>query len=470
LSLLDLSILDLGPRLRNGTLSSAALTQAHLDRVAATDPALHAFALLMAEKALAAAARADADLAAGVDRGPLHGIPIALKDLIDVKGVPTGCGSGARANRVAAADAEVTGRLKAAGAVILGKLATYEFGLVGPSFDLPALPAVNPWKPDHVTGGSSSGSAAAVAARLVRTTVGTDTGGSIRSPAAYCGVAGLKPTFGRVAQGGVFPLSSSLDHVGSISATVAEAAITLDAIADPPRAGEAGPAAGVMPAARLLGEGIETMRIAYARAWFARDPALMPEVLSAMDDAVSQLSLLGARIAEVALPDYELMEAVGAVILHREALAVHRSLLRERGRDYGRRAYRSLVGGLCLTELDLARALRAAARLRDAIDAAIFSRHDALVTACTLTTAPPVMAFEGESPVWTPMRTLPFNVTGHPALALPIGFAGGLPIGMQIVGKANEEAQICRVGAAFERSTDHSALRPVPLRGVDQTT
>jgi aspartyl-tRNA(Asn)/glutamyl-tRNA(Gln) amidotransferase subunit A len=268
----------------------------------------------------------------------------------------------------------------------------------------------------------------------------------------------------------VFPLSPSLDHIGSISATVAEAAITLDAITDPPRAGEARAGAGVMPAARLLKEGIEGMRIAYARAWFARDPALMPEVLSAMDDAVSQLSLLGARIAEVSLPDYELMEAVGAVILHAEALETHRGLLRERGWDYGRRAYRSLVGGLCLTKGDLARAIRAAARLHDAVDAAIFSRHDALVTACTLTTAPPLTAFEGERPVWTPMRTLPFNVTGHPALALPIGFADGLPIGMQIVGKANEEAQICRVGAAFETSTDHSVLRPVPLRDVDERT
>jgi aspartyl-tRNA(Asn)/glutamyl-tRNA(Gln) amidotransferase subunit A len=463
LSLLDLSIPEAGARLRDGTLTSAALTQAHLDRIALIEPTIHAFVEVTKEWALAAAARADDALARGDDYGPLHGIPIALKDLIDVQGVATTCGSHLRASHVPAEDSDVARGLVQAGAVLLGKLATYEFALVGPSFDQPTPPAANPWNLDHITGGSSSGSAAAVAAGMVRSAVGTDTGGSIRSPACYCGVVGLKPTFGRVSSRGVFPLSPSLDHVGPISASVAEAALTLDAITGYDHRDPAGSRQVPPPAAGRLGQGIEGLRIAYARDWFAQDPALMPEVLSAMDDAVSQLSLLGARIEEVSLPNYDLLEAAGAVILHAESLEIHRATMAARSTEYGRQAYQRLAAGICLSESDLARAQQVGQALCNVIDTDIFTRHDALVTANTLATAPPLSDFQGKGPKWTAMRTLPFNVTGHPALALPVGFAAGLPIGMQIVGRAFDEAQVCRIGAAFERSTDHSAQRPPPI-------
>ena len=448
MSPLDLTIAQVGASLRAGDLTSTELTRAHLDRIALADPSLHAFVAVTAERALAEAERADRDLARGVDRGPLHGIPVALKDLIDLEGVPTTCGSRLRAGHVATEDAAVARRLARAGAVTLGKLATYEFALTGPSFDGPQPPSVNPWSPGHVTGGSSSGAAAAVASGLTRAAIGTDTGGSIRSPAAYCGVVGLKPSFGRVPTRGVFPLAPSLDHVGPLAATVADAAVTLDAIAEP------GP-----PAAGLLDRGVEGLRIGYARDWFAHDPDAMPEVVSAMDDAASRLSLLGARIEEVALPDYAVMEAAGAVILHAEAMEIHLARLADRTAEYGRGARRSLLAGLVLGPGDVAAARRVAARLRAEIDAAL-ARHDALVTACTLTTAPPLSAFDGERPVWTPMRTLPFDLTGHPALSVPIGFAKGLPMGMQIVGRHADEGGICRVGAAFERATDHAARRP----------
>lgn len=453
MSLPDLTIAEAGARLRDGSLTSVALTEAHLDRIARVDPVVHAFVAVTAERALDAAARADADFARGVDHGPFQGVPVAFKDLIDIEGTATACGSRLRNGHVAAGDAEVVRRLVRGGAVPLGKLATYEFGLVGPSFDQPAPPAANPWNPAHITGGSSSGAAAAVAAGMLRTAIGTDTGGSIRSPAGYCGVVGLKPTAGRVPLRGVFPVAPGLDCVGPLSATVAEAALTFDAIAD------AGP-----PAASLLGQSIERLRIAYARDWFAQDPALMPEVLSAMDDAVSQLSLLGARIEEVQLPDYALMEAAGAVILHTEALGFHRTTMQRQAAGYGRQAYQSLASGLCLTDADLVAARGAAGRLRDVLDAAVFARHDALVTANTLAVEPPLSALAGGAPVWTAMRTLPFNVTGHPALALPVGFAGGLPVGMQIAGPASGEAQVCRIGAAFERATDHSVERPPATR------
>jgi aspartyl-tRNA(Asn)/glutamyl-tRNA(Gln) amidotransferase subunit A len=444
-----LSISEAGRRLRDGSLTSTALTRAHLERIATTNPALHAFVTVTEGQALAAAAEADASFARGIDRGPFQGIPVAFKDLIDVAGTATACGSRLRARHLAAEDAEVVRRLRAAGAVPLGKLATYEFGLVGPDFDGPAPPAANPWNLAHVTGGSSSGSAAAVAAGMVRTTISTDTGGSIRSPAAYCGVVGLKPTFGRVPVQGVFPVSPSLDCVGPLSATVAEAAMTLDAIA-----------VRGCGAASELGQGVAGLSLAYARDWFARDSALMPEILVAMDQAVAQLARLGARVDEVAMPDYAPIEAAGAVILHAESLDIHRVTLREQGHEYGRLAYQSLAAGLQLTRADLDAARRMARTLRRSIDARILARHDALVTVTTLATAPPLSAFAHGEPVWTPMRTLPFNVTGHPALALPIGFAGGLPIGMQIVGPAAGEALICRIGEAFERTAGYATRRP----------
>lgn len=460
MTLLDLSIRDMGERLREGSLTSVALTQDHFDRVDAINPAIHAFTALCRDAAYACAGQADADFQRGIDHGPLHGIPIAMKDLIDFDGMPTMCGSRARAGHVARDHAHVVRKLLDAGAVPLGKLATYEFALVGPSFDQPFRPAVNPWDPDRITGGSSSGSAAAVAAGLVRTTIGTDTGGSIRSPASYCGVVGLKPTFGRVSRSGIFPLSPSLDHVGPLSATVAEAALTLDVIAGYDERDPSSAPVSAAPSSGMLGHGIEGLRIGYARDWFGRDPELMPAVLAAIDDAVSQLSLLGARIEEVVLPDYGLLESAGAIILHAEALELHLARMRERGEDYGKQAYRSLAAGVRLTPDDLAQARKVGRAMGAEFDRTVLARCDALVTANTLSTAPHLAPFRDGSPTWTAMRTLPFNVTGHPSLALPVGFAGGLPVGMQIIGRAFDEAMICRIGDAFERSTDHSVPRP----------
>lgn len=446
----DLSIGESGRKLRDGTLKSVTLTEAHLARIAERDPHLNAFITVTADRALDDAERADRELAEGLDRGALHGIPIALKDLIDTAGIRTTSGSRLYERHVPTSNAAVAERLEDAGAVLLGKLMTYEFALVGPSFDLPYPPARNPWSTDHITGGSSSGSAAAVAGGLVRTAIGTDTGGSIRSPASYCGIVGLKPTYERVSREGVFPLSPSLDHVGPLSATVAEAALTLDAISD----------AG---AATRLAEGVEGKRIAYARAWFASDPETDPAALAAMDDAVSTLSLLGAQIEEVALPDYALFEAAGAVILQAEALEVHASELSLRPEQYGRLARQNLLTGLALDASDIALARRAAEELRQEFETGIFKRFDALVTINTLTTALPFSAFNGVNPVWTHMRTFPFNLTGNPVLAIPIGFSGGLPLGMQIVGRHGDEAGICAVGQAFEHATDHAVHQP-PIR------
>ncbi len=447
MNLADLTIAEAGRGLRSGAIGAVALTEAHLARIAERDPHYRAFVTVTGEAALADAVRADAELAAGQDRGPLHGIPVALKDLIDTAGVRTSCGSRLRAGHAPTEDARVVKGLRMAGAVLIGKVATYEFALVGPSFDLPFAPARNPWNTDHITGGSSSGSAAAVAGGLVRTAIGTDTGGSIRSPACYCGIVGLKPTRERLSREGVFPLSPSLDHVGPLSASVEEAALTLDALSD----------AG---AATRLGETLDGKRIGYARDWFAADPHTHPAALRALDDAASTLSLLGARIEEVQLPDYALFEAVGAVIIQAEALEVHAEWLARRPEEYGALAYRNLLTGLVLEPTDVVAAHAMAGELTRRIDTEMFGPFDALLTINTLGPALPLSAFDGVTSVWTHMRTLPFNVTGHPVLALPAGFVDGLPLGLQLIGRRGDEAGLCAIGDAFERATDHSAQHP----------
>lgn len=450
--LADLPIPEAAARLRRGELTSVALTGAVLDRIAARDGGLHAFAEVTGEAALAGAAAADAALGQGRDLGPLHGIPFGIKQMIDIAGRPTRAGSRVPAP-AAAADAVAVQRLRAGGAVIVGALATYEFATVGPDEGLPQPPACNPWDRARITGGSSSGSAAAVAGGLLRSTLGTDTGGSVRSPAAYCGVVGLKPTKGRVPLAGVLPLAPSLDHVGPVSATVEEAALTLDAVSDP----------GWRPAAAGIGQGVDGLRIGYARDWFARDPAASPGVIRALDDAASALSMLGARIVPVELPDYAMFETAAALILDAEALAAHRDRIAAEGPRYGGVCLRSLLRGIGLSEADIAAAWEAARLLGARFDA-VLAGADAILTATTLAPAPPVAAFRGGKAVWTAMRTLPFNATGHPALSIPAGFDGGLPVGLQLVAPRGGEDMLCRIGHAFERATDHSVQRP-PSRG-----
>lgn len=449
----DLTITEAAARLREGTLSSVALTQAHLDRIAARDGVYHAFMYVDAEGALAQATQADEALRRGEDWGPFHGIPIAIKDLFDTAGMPTTYGSDVHAGHIPAEDAEVVRRLKAAGAVLIGKLETYEFAMVGPVFDRSFPPAANPWDASRCTGGSSSGSAAAVAGGLVRTTIGSDTGGSVRSPASYCGVVGLKPTYGRISTEGVFPLSPSLDHVGIISASVAEAALTFDVIADPDE--------GMgMAAASRLGQSLAGLRIGYARGWFADDPETLPALFEAVDTAASMLSLLGARIEEVVLPAAVDFEDVGAVIIHAEAFQMHRRQLAVSGDRYSRKVFQNIASSLCLTADDLARAHQAASRLRARLDRTVFSQFDAILTATTLTPAISFADFAGEAARWTPMRTIAFNVTGHPALSVPCGFYNGLPLGLQLVCRAGDEATLCQIGHAYEQATDFAAIKP----------
>ena len=439
----DLPVAAAGAALRSGRLGAAALCEAHLARIAERDPAIGAFVHVAASAARASARAAEAELRAGRDRGPLHGIPVAVKDVLDVAGWPVRHGSRLHEDRIAPADAPAVARLRAGGAVLLGLTATYDGGIVGPGDDGLYPQPRNPWDPERITGGSSSGSAAAVAAGMVRMALGTDTGGSVRSPAAYCGVVGLKPTFGAVAHAGPALLAPSLDHVGVLARSVPEAAALVDA------------ASGRRT---RWDDGVRGLRIGYARAWCDGADA-HPAMRRAMDDAMSALSLLGARVALVELPPYALMESVGAILVHAEGLARHRAALRGDGGAMGRMAYRSMSAGAALRPAEVAAARAAVPALRAAVDD-LLSAADVLVTPTTLGPAPRFEAFKGGRTVWTPMRTLPFNLTGHPALSIPMGFADGLPLGLQIVARHGAEAVACRVGAAFEAATGHRAGAP----------
>lgn len=449
-----LGIAEAGVRLRAGTLSAVELTEAALARVARYDDELHAFVLVTADRARADARRADRELAAGIYRGPLHGIPYALKDVIDTAGIATTSQSRLRRDHVPERDATVVRRLHEAGAVLLGKAATHEFALGGPSPELPFPPARNPWHLDHIPGASSSGSGAAVAAGLVPLAIGSDTSGSVRGPAGHCGVVGLKPTYGLVSRRGVFPLSYALDHVGPLTRNVGDAALALSVLAG---ADPDDPASLDLPPGDLLAgldAGVGGLRLGYAREMMVSDRSAHPEVVAAVDGAVAALRELGARVEEVELPDFAVFNACGRVIMTAEGFAIHEHWLRERPLDYGRYTYQRLLPGVGLTATDLVQALRVRQELADRVTG-VFDDHAALITANALTPAPRFTDFGRD---WPPPRTaaaaqtIVFNVTGHPALSLPVGFsAGGLPLGVQIAAAAGAEATLFRVAAALER-------------------
>jgi aspartyl-tRNA(Asn)/glutamyl-tRNA(Gln) amidotransferase subunit A len=457
----ELSIREAGRQLRAGTLSSLALTRHSLSRIAALDPLLHAFLLVSSERALADAERADRELKSGLDKGPLHGIPYALKDIYATAGIPTTCHSKLLIDNIPSEDSAVEAKLRAGGGVLLGKLATHEFAIGGPSFDLPFPPARNPWNVEHFTGGSSSGSGAAVAAGLVRTALGSDTGGSIRGPAFYCGTVGIKPTYGRVSRRGVFPLSYTLDHCGPLSWTVEDAALTLQVIAghDP-----LDPASANVPVADFT-SGIERdltgLRLAYPRAFFANAQGIAAEIIASLDAAAQQIAKLGAKVEEAALPDFDLFNACGRVILTAEAYAIHEQDLITRPLDYARYTYQRMMLGATLSAADLTQAFRLRRQLATIVNGEILNTYDAIITANGLTPAPRFDEFAPDVPPKMTLQTMPFNVTGNPALAMPTGFSkSGLPLGMQIVGRAFDEPTVFRIGAAYEAAAGLIDKRP----------
>jgi aspartyl-tRNA(Asn)/glutamyl-tRNA(Gln) amidotransferase subunit A len=438
-------------------LTAVALAQDALARVAAIDPSIHAFIRLDEDRALADAAGADRAFAAGLDLGPLHGIPYALKDNYDVAGMPTSCGSRLAPEPMATRDSAVQAALAAGGGVLLGKLGMHEFAASWPGFDTPFPPVRNPWDPDLTPGGSSSGSAAAVASGMVRVALGTDTGGSIRWPAACCGTVGLKPTRGLVSCQGVYPLSASLDHCGLLGWTVEDVALAFQAIG--------GPAAALAKPTDLRG-----VRIGICRAFYEDALGADPEIVEALDGAVRIFADVGAEIVQVSLPPFDLFNACGRIIMAAESFALHQARLRSHPLDYSRNGFRKLALGALVPADDYRLAQRMMRALEQAFDDGALSICDALLTASVLSFPPRLEAYAAEEPPAVSLQAIMANVTGHPALAFPIGVSrAGLPIGAQIIGHPLAEPALFRIAAAYEQAVGPKQ-RPLAVRNMEHSS
>ena len=447
-----LSASDIAKAYAARTLSPTELTQALLQRIEHLQPKLHAFIRLDAEAAMAAARTAEAELAAGRSRGPLHGIPVGIKDIIDVAGLPSTGHSKILLDNIAKQDAVCVSKLRAAGAIILGKLSTHEFAIGGPSFDLPFPPARNPWNPRHHPGGSSSGSGAGVASGMFPLALGTDTGGSVRNPASVCGIVGLKPTYGLVSRRGVFPLAFTLDHVGPMTRTVADNALLLEVLAghDPDDPGSAQTNARHFSA--TLGRGVAGLRIGFVRHFHETDMPAHPDVTAALEDVERILEVEGALVETVTLPKLSEFAGINRVILCSEAWSIHAPWLRERPGDYGALARRRLLPGAFMTAGDYVGAQRRRAELIAAVNDRLRD-YDVLMCASSMDPASEIDDAAETARTYPRQARAPFNVTGHPALAMMSGLSGnGLPVSVQFVGRYFEDATVLRVAAAYEKA------------------
>jgi aspartyl-tRNA(Asn)/glutamyl-tRNA(Gln) amidotransferase subunit A len=460
--LTTLSIAEAGRRMARGELTSTALTEAFLTRIAAVDRRIASYITVTADQALNAARQADMEMAGGLRRGPLHGIPLALKDIYETAGVKTTGHSHLKADYVPSIDAASVRRLKEAGAVMLGKLGTHEFANGAMTPDQPFPPVLNPWNPKYQPGGSSSGSGAAVAAALCMGAMGSDTGGSIRNPAGYCATAGIKPTYGLVSRCGIFPLAFSLDTAGPLAWTTEDCALILGALAghDPNDQGSARTEKVDYGAAAQ--RPIKGMRIALARSWYeGPDGALSPEMAKGMDDAVRVLRDLGAIVEDVVFPDIRDYHICGRVIITTEAHAIHRRDVIERPEKFGYTTRRRFQLGAFISAEQYISALRFRRKLHQDTREAMHG-YDLVMTA-NHWGAPEL--FEEPQPVFhflgKPSLTMPFNVTGQPAATVCCGFSGdGLPLAFQLAGRAFDEASVFAAGAAYERATPWRERRP----------
>jgi aspartyl-tRNA(Asn)/glutamyl-tRNA(Gln) amidotransferase subunit A len=427
-----LGIDDIGARYRDGSLTPLAVVEAALARIDRLGPALNAFADRMTETALADAARRTAELAAGADRGPLHGIPVAIKDIVDVAGVPTGCGTRAHPARLPVRDAELVARLRAAGAIIMGKtnLLEYAYGIAHPAIGQ----TNNPHDTRRTAGGSSGGSAAAVAAGIVPVAIGTDTGGSIRIPASYCGIVGLKPSFDLVPTGGVFPLAWTLDHAGPLARNVRDVATTLSVLAGRP-----------MP---LAEPALRGLRIGCVRRHVG-SPEVTAGVRATLAAAFATLRAGGAVLGEVDIAHLDEVNHALIAIVHAEAATVHEALLAQNPEGYAPRTRAQLEAGLAWPVTGYVRALRLCAVARAAVEAA-FGAFDVLVGPSVPFVAPasdPQLE-DGDGELLSAGFA---NLTGHPALSLNAGMSEGLPVGLQLVGRLGRDAELLSIASAIER-------------------
>ena len=464
LELCGLSVARAAKAIQAREISPLELTDAYLRHIDTLTPRINAYITVTSERARADARRATEELAAGRSRGPLHGIPIALKDLYETAGIRTTGGGKFHTNHVPTHDCTVARRLHDAGTILLGKLNTHEYAY-GVTTNNPHYGATrNPWNLEHIPGGSSGGSGAAIAAGLATATLGTDTGGSIRMPASVCGVVGMKATYGRVSKAGVLPLSYLFDHAGPITRTVEDAALVLGAIAGYDALDATTVRTPVDDYTSKLHAGVRGLRIGIPRDYFFDH--LDDEVAAGVERAIDELRKLGADVRDIEMPG--VANGVGAVfgLVLAEAQEIHAHALRTRPQDFG-----ADVGQLLGSPTPNTETLMLALRARDALCVAMrraLESFDLLLTPATPIVAARIgeetIRYGGiEEPVLSAMIrcTAPFNATGLPALSLPCGFTrAGLPIGLQLAGRPFDEVTVLQAGHAYEQATSWHTQTP----------
>ncbi|HUN97918.1 MAG TPA: amidase [Bradyrhizobium sp.] len=460
-----MSLVSVAKAIAEKRLSSREVTRSCLDRIVQWQPSLNAFMAIEAEAALAAADDADKALAKGNSRGVLHGVPLAHKDMYYDAGKVVTCGSKIRRDFVATTTATALQRLKDAGTVRLGSLQMAEFAYGPTGHNAHFGPVRNPWGLDHITGGSSSGSGAAVAARLTFAALGSDTGGSVRMPSHFCGVTGLKTTVGRVSRAGAMPLSQSLDTVGPLAQSAEDCALLMSLMAG---ADPEDPTALAVPVPDYMAAttgSLKGLRIGVPAAFYVDD--LDPEVARVLDETIATLTREGAEIVKVQLPDQRQLSSASQIVLAVEAAAFHKRWMIERLEDYGPQVRMRLENGLAIPAITYLEAMRWRGPALSAHVEAV-AGVDAVIAPVSPVPAPTIAESDvgggagAEAVIQRLTRfTRPVNYLGVPALALPCGFSrSGLPIGMQLIGGSFEEAGLLRIGAAFQRATDFHNKMP----------
>ena len=463
--LTQFTLAQLAHLIQRSEVSPVEVAQAFIHRIDALEPRLNAFITRMDDLALESARVAEQEILRGGYRSPFHGIPVGLKDLFWTKGTRTTSGSMIDRDFVPTQDSTVTSLLKAAGAYCIGKLHMTEFAFDGTSLNLHYGPARNPWDLARMAGGSSSGPGAAVASGQVPIAIGTDTGGSVRVPAALCGITGLKPTFGLISRYGVTPLSWSMDHVGPLARTVEDAALALNVLAGYDPKDTASVKRAPQDYTAELGRDIQGIRIGVPREfiWEVMDR----EVERAFHTAMSEMESLGARVQEVSVPDLGLINMAGSVVQTSEAATIHRSRVLSRGRDFDHAIRRRIESGLFIPADAYLHAQQVRAKLRVELLEAMES-FDVLATPTTAIPAPAIeqerVTIQGQD---VPTReallriTRVFSTVGLPAISVPGGFTeGGLPVGVQFVGKPFSESLLLQVAHAYQEATVWHLLRP----------
>ena len=462
----QLTLKEVAAAIRRRKLSSVELTRSLLERIARWQPKLNAFVRVEADEALAAAKAADRAFARGKPKGPLHGVPLAHKDMYYSAGKPAGCGSKLREGWIAPVTSTAIVRLEAAGSFRLGALHMSEFAYSPTGHNSYLGPAHNPWDVSRITGGSSSGSGAAVASRLTHAALGSDTGGSIRLPAHFCGVTGFKPTYGRVSRANALPLSFTLDTVGPLAQTAEDCALITALIAgpDPLDPTTAGAPAWNAKTARRSPKGL---KVGVPAKFYVDD--LEPDVAAALDAALDAFTRLGAKIVKVELPDQTALSAAALIVLAVEATSAHAPWLRTRAADYGPQVRNRLENGLAYSAIEYLEALRwRAPALAAHLDA--LGDIDVVVAPASRLVAPTIEETDvgagpdAEAAIQAVTRFMrPVNYLGLPTLVVPAGQSRqGLPIGLQLIGRPFGDETLIALGAAFQNATDHHRRMPAP--------